>query len=49
VRRSNAKIAEDFVTEIIERERIKPGDVTIHNDRGTEMTAETFSVFSSRV
>jgi putative transposase len=42
VRRSNAKVAEYFVSEIIEREGIEPGQVTIHNDRGTEMTAETF-------
>lgn len=42
VRRSNAKVAEYFVSEIVEREGIEPGQVTIHNDRGTEMTAETF-------
>ena len=42
VRRSNAKVAEHFVSEIVEREGIEPGQVTIHNDRGTEMTAETF-------
>ncbi len=42
VRRSNAKVAEHFVSEIVERERIAPGQVVIHNDRGTEMTAETF-------
>ena len=42
VRRSNAKVAAHFVSEIVEREGIEPGQVTIHNDRGTEMTAETF-------
>ncbi len=42
VRRSNAKVAEHFVSEIIERERIEPGQVIVHNDRGTEMTAGTF-------
>jgi transposase InsO family protein len=42
VRRSNAKVAEHFVSEIVEREKIEPGQVIIHNDRGTEMTAETF-------
>jgi putative transposase len=42
VRRSNAKVAEHFVSEIVEREGIEPGQVIIHNDRGTEMTAETF-------
>jgi putative transposase len=42
VRRSNAKVAEYFVSEIVEREQLEPGQVTIHNDRGTEMTAETF-------
>jgi len=45
VRRSNAKVAEHFVSEIIEREGIEPGQVTIHNDRGTEMTAETFCAY----
>jgi putative transposase len=38
-----APTPEYFVSEIIEREGIKPGQVTIHSDRGTEMTAETFS------
>jgi putative transposase len=42
VRRSNAKVAEHFVSEIVDREQLEPGQVTIHNDRGTEMTAETF-------
>jgi len=42
VRRSNAKVAEHFVSEIVEREKLEPGQVIIHNDRGTEMTAETF-------
>lgn len=42
VRRSNAKIAEHFVSEIFEREKLGPGQVIIHNDRGTEMTAATF-------
>jgi len=42
VRRSNAKIAEHFVSEIVEREKLAPGQVILHNDRGTEMTAETF-------
>ena len=41
VRRSNAKVAEHFVSEIVEREQLEPGQVTIHNDRGTEMTADT--------
>lgn len=42
VRRSNAKLAEHFVSEIVASEGIEPGQVVIHNDRGTEMTAETF-------
>jgi len=42
VRRSNAAVAEHFVAEILERERIEPGQITLHNDRGTEMTAESF-------
>ncbi len=36
VRRSNAHVAEHFVSEIVERERIEPGQVIIHDDRGTE-------------
>jgi hypothetical protein len=42
VRRSNAKVAEHFVSVIVVREQLEPGQVTIHNDRGTEITAETF-------
>ncbi len=42
VRRSNAKVAEHFVSEVVEREKLEPGQVILHNDRGTEMTAETF-------
>lgn len=45
VRRSNAKVAEHFVGEVVERERIEPGQVVLHNDRGTEMTAETFCAY----
>lgn len=42
VRRSNAGVAADFAATIMERENIVPGQVVLHNDRGTEMTAETF-------
>ncbi len=42
VPRSNAKVAEHFVSEIVEREKLEPGQIILHNDRGTEMTAETF-------
>lgn len=42
VRRSNAKVAEHFVSEIAEREKLEPGQVIVHNDRGTEMTSATF-------
>jgi putative transposase len=42
VSRSNAKVAENFVSQIVELEQLQPGQVTIHNDRGTEMTAQTF-------
>jgi putative transposase len=42
VTRSNAKVAAHFVSQIVEREKLQPGQAIIHNDRGTEMTAETF-------
>lgn len=42
VRRSTAAIAANFAERVVESQQIVPGQVVIHNDRGTEMTAEAF-------
>jgi len=39
VRRANASIAEAFIEQTIADHEIKPGSLTIHADRGVEMTA----------
>jgi len=40
VRRSNAAVAENFIRVTLVREGIEPGEAALHNDRGTEMTAQ---------
>ena len=40
VRRANAAIAENFIRVTLTSEGIGPGEVVIHSDRGTEMTAQ---------
>lgn len=42
VRRSTGEIAADFAARVMELENIAPGQVALHNDRGTEMTADAF-------
>lgn len=43
VRRSNAAIAENFIRITLRAEGIEPGEAALHNDRGTEMTAQLVS------
>lgn len=40
VRRANAAIAERFIEQTIQNHQIEPGTLTIHADRGPEMTAQ---------
>jgi putative transposase len=40
VRRSNAAIAANFIRLTFQAEGIEPGEAVLHNDRGTEMTAQ---------
>lgn len=40
VRRSNAAVAKQFIEQTIKEHQIAPGTLTIHADRGTEMTAQ---------
>jgi len=40
VRRSNAAIAENFIRVALRSEGVEPGEAVLHNDRGTEMTAQ---------
>lgn len=44
VRRANAELAQHFIAQTMEREGIQPGQVVLHADRGTEMTAQPVSV-----
>ncbi|GAC1549728.1 MAG: IS3 family transposase [Candidatus Velthaea sp.] len=43
VRRSNAKVAGRFIAETVKSQNIVPGELSIHADRGTEMTAQSVS------
>lgn len=47
VRRAKASIAKAFIEQTIEDHHIVPGTLTIHADRGTEMTARPVASFSS--
>lgn len=42
VRRSTGEIAADFASRVMELEKIAPGQIAVHNDRGTEMTSDVF-------
>ena len=44
VRRANAALAQHFIEQTMEREGIGPGQVVLHADRGTEMTAQPVCV-----
>jgi putative transposase len=49
VRRSNADIAERFIEDTIAEHNIVPGTLTIHADRGSEMTAQSVSDLLERL
>ena len=44
VRRANAELAQHFIAQTMEREGIEPGQLALHADRGTEMTAQPVCV-----
>lgn len=49
VRRANAEIAEHFIEQTIAEHQIVPGTLTIHADRGSEMTAQSVSELLERL
>jgi putative transposase len=49
VRRANAETAEHFIEQAIAEHHIVPGTLTIHADRGSEMTAQSVSDLLERL
>jgi len=49
VRRSNAVVAEHFIAQALEREKIAPGQAVVHADRGPEITAQPVCVLLDKL
>ncbi len=49
VRRSTAAVAEHFIAEVLKRENIAPGQVVVHANSGTEMTAQPVCVLLDKL